>query len=64
MPTDAATFQGQQPINADAVVHDAVVGDEITVWFATAAGPIGLRMGGDEARDLRARLDDLIDNLQ
>jgi hypothetical protein len=62
---DASMYKGQQPINVDEIVHDAVMADEITLWFVRVDGePIGVRMGGDDAKDLRRRLDDLIDNLQ
>jgi hypothetical protein len=62
---DASTYKGQQPINVDEIVHDAVMADEITLWFGRADGPaIGVRMGADEAKDLHTRLADLIANLQ
>jgi hypothetical protein len=60
----SANYQGQAPTNANAILHDAVVGTEIVVWFDTVNGPIGIGMCDDIAKELRNRLIDLIDNIE
>jgi hypothetical protein len=58
------TYGGQEPTDVGTVIHDAVVGTQITVWFKTETGPIGIRMWDDAAKNLRNHLIDLIDNIE
>jgi hypothetical protein len=58
------TYGGVQPTNVGSVLHDAVVGTEITLWLAATTGPIGVRMDWATAEDLRKRLDDLIAHVE
>jgi hypothetical protein len=65
MPVKAtAAYQGNEPTDVGSVVHDHVVGTQITVWLDGPDGPIGLRMWDDVAKDLRNRLIDLIDHIE
>ena len=48
------TYGGMQPTNVGSVLHDAVVGTEVTLWFQAAAGLIGVRMGWATAEDQRS----------
>jgi hypothetical protein len=58
------TYEGQRAIDVTKILKDHVVGTEITLWFATANGPIGLHLWDDLAKDLRRRLIDCIDNIE
>ena len=55
---------GVQPTNVGSVLHDAVVGTEVTLWFQAAAGLIGVRHGLGDGRRPAKRLDDLIANVE
>jgi hypothetical protein len=60
----AANYKGAQPTKVTSILHDAVVGTEITLWFEAETGPIGVRVWLDTAVDLCKRLVDLIANVE
>ena len=57
-------YQGQEPLAVDSIVHDHVAGTEITIWFQTAAGPVGLKIFDDVADELFKRLRILLTNVE
>jgi hypothetical protein len=60
---DQPTYDGQRATDVTAILKDHVAGTEITVWFETADGPIGLHLWDDRAKDLRDRLTDCLKNI-
>jgi hypothetical protein len=57
-------YGGKPPTNVFSVLHDAVVGTEIVVWFDGETGPIGVHMGPETAADLGKRLFDLMYHIE
>jgi hypothetical protein len=53
-------YAGKPPTHVHRVLHDAVVGTEIVLWFATEGEPIGIHLNPFEAADIGKRLFDLI----
>jgi hypothetical protein len=60
MIEDAAMYLGRHPRNVDLILHDAVVCDEITVWFGQLDDNgqimddrIGIRMGSTKPESWR-----------
>jgi hypothetical protein len=66
MSDHAAYFNDQTPDILKSVIHDAVVGEELTIWFDIRGKPepIGVTMRPGVASRLIVILTELLDNVQ